>query len=287
MIVPPLEYARGKLAMLRRRWQGPEGDAVRAFGPLVWPGTPPTALLGLTASSVGPREVVGDARAEASAVGLFGVERPQVARYAAGPDASEVEALLGRPSRPEPAYLDDLNAQVVTGLLNYRRHLGALLDVRAVGLELVEGSPPGSSLRVRLAAAAYSSGEAVPAAGLGAFRAELVATQPAERWQRYAELVATTEREQLGGVAINGPWRIAFNILRAEQRLECGRALDAAELGGANAAWFDAWAETKPGTIARLVERANAGAVVTGGDAATSSAPLALLAAAAAWYLWR
>lgn len=305
----PYAYAACKLPMLRRRWEGVEGEAVRRFGPRLWPGAPATALLGLSASSMGLGEVVGQEGAEASAVGLFGVERPMVARYTdpATPEGREAAEFLGRPVRAgltAAGYLGDVEGQVVTGLLNYARHFAALLEVapRAVFAGMPRTTT--TSLVLRCAAAAYSSGEGVIGAGLNAFGAELGAVGWELRWPTYAGKVAGTPATVLGRVAVDGPWKVAFNIVRAEERAASGELLEDAVNAGRERAWFLPWArgEAAP-VVERLIVRGGfdrvsscsggTSGVGSGGSSSASSGAglgeLAVVGALAygAWKLWR
>lgn len=302
----PYDYARCKLPTLRRRWDGPEGEAVRAYGRDVWPGVPPTALLGLSASSMGLGEVVGDGDAMASAVGLFGVERPRVQLYTdeSTAEGRAVKAVLGRPARAGltvSGYLGDVAGQVVSGLLNYRWHFDALARLLPRGV--LRGVPvtTASSLEVRLAAAAYSSGENVPAAGLGAFADALEAVSWDLRWATYAGKVAATPEATLGGVPVDGRWKIAFNIVRAEQRLCSGELLEESVNGSGGLVWWHPWvAPASAPVVERLLTRGGFDRTSTcsGGSAGPGGAspPAAgdggglggfVVAGAVAWAAWQ
>lgn len=289
----PTAYAAAKLATLRRRWDGPIGEAVRAFGPRVWPGVPPTALLGLTASAVGPTEAIGNLATSGSAVGVFGVEGPNVRALATDPD---VVRLLGRPARAEitaDGYLSDIKGQVATGLVNYARALGAVLD--RIPHAVWAGDDAGSSsLLLRIAASAYSAGPGITAAVLNHYAAELARAELPDRWPLLAQLVARETAPRIAGYEVDGRYHVAFLVVRSEQRLESGAALERAT-SGSREAWFALWSSRAPDTVAELVRRAY-GTDDTGHDTPGGASPSSatadddgwmFAAAAMAWAAWR
>lgn len=234
----PAQYAQAKLATLRARWAGPVGDAVRAYGPRIFPGMPATALLGLTASSEGVTEVAGNTSTMGSAVGVFGVEGPRLGPLAR---SAECRALLGREARTEltaAGYLGDVAGQVVTGLLNYAAHGNEAMRA-GVPSNVLGPDAAGTSFVLRCCASAYSAGNGITAAVLRAYASQLAAVPPARRWSVLAN-VLNSAGATVGGYRTDGCYGAAFLCVRAEQRLECGRALDWS-VGGGNDAWFAQW----------------------------------------------
>lgn len=222
----PSVYARDKLALLRRRWQGIEGDELARYAPRIWPDVPHVALLGLTASSMGLREVVGAADASASALGLWGVERPAL-RSVLSEERDRLAELLGRPvaqvPRDEAGFLSDPACQTVVGLLNYRRHLGLLRPMVGPLLE-----SDATVWAVQLAAGAYSTGAGTVAGVVMAHRAELERTAAPDRRAVLTELVARDIArgvQSLSRVPLAGHWNGAAFVVRSGQRIACGRLL--------------------------------------------------------------
>lgn len=243
-IAHPHDYAREKLPALRRRSEGLAGVAVRRWGPKLFPGVPASALLGLTASSMGAHETGSEPD---FATGLFGVEASHL-------DALCVEAaqLLGRPVSSKIArdhYLDDIEGQCATGLLNYARHRDGLREALPVSLR--GDGVAGSAWELRATAAAYSSGPGRVVPVLEHLADELAAVLLDGRWEYAARRVAAWPEDRIAGVSVAGKWRAAFWHLRAEQRLMSGLALELAE-GGAAVDWFDAWCDRAPDLVAHL-----------------------------------
>lgn len=250
-IDPPLEYAEAKLSRLRRRWEGPIGDAVRLHGPRLYPGVPASALLGLTASSAGIEEF---GPAPDFTRGAFAVEAARVASLAA--DAS---SYLGRRvppdcDSPDAAYMRDVEGQVVTGIMGYRRHLDALR--KKVPAELLADAAA-TSFELRCMAAAYSSGDGITAAVLSYYAPQLLAHAPVERWGRLGECVAAETANRIGKYSIRGKWKVAFLTLRADQRAMCGMLLDQAVGGGAPPGYFGPWTDQRPDLVRRLRDLAD------------------------------
>lgn len=243
------------------------GDAVRAYGPRVFPGMPATALVGLTASSEGQTEVAGTTTTMGSAVGYFGVEGPRVAQLAR---SEACRQLLGRPAREEltaSGYLGDVTGQVVTGLLNYKSYG----DQVAARVPAVMVGATGTSFWLRCAASGYSAGGGMTAAVLDAFAVQLAAVPPARRWSMLANLLVSAGA-RVGGQPTDGCYHAAFLCVRAEQRLESGRALDWAVRGG-NDAWFAQWDAGVE--VESLVMRAYGQLQSTGVCGTATSAPAA------------
>lgn len=260
----PAKYAQGKLRTLRKRWDGPMGDAVRAHGPTLWPGVPLTALVGLSASSMGQREAGGPPD---YATGLYGVEANRLPEL-----CEKAGAYLGRPVSPKvrtgtyrdlagvkrPCYLDDPEGQVVTGLMGYLKHLDAV--IAATDPALWTDGARASSWALRVAAAAYSSGDAAARAVLLEWPGELAALPLEWRWPDAAARVAAFVGDRIQGRRVRGKWRLGFMHLRAEQRAMSGLWLEVdLHHRNANVEWFAGWADEArhAATVARLRELAD------------------------------
>lgn len=222
----PSVYARAKLGTLRRRWEGIEGDELHRYAPRLWPGVPEVAILGLSASSMGLREVVGQPNASASALGLYGVERPAL-RSILSEERERLAELLGRREsevpRTETEFLSDPGCQTVVGLLNYRRHLGL---VRPMVGPLLESDA--TVWAVQLAVGAYSTGAGTVAAVVMAHRTELERVAAPDRRATLAELVARDLARgvtSLNRVQLAGHWNGAAFVVRSGERIACGRLL--------------------------------------------------------------
>lgn len=232
----PGVYARAKLPTLLERWRGAAGDAVRALGPRVFGATPAEALLGLTASSMGPAEAVGDLTTSGSAAGLYGVEGPALRQL--GPSQA-VRDLLGRSVATDPhstAWRSDIEGQTAVGLLNYARHLGAVDRALPAALR----SAVGNVWALRLAAGGYSVGDGGTAGVIAHYAGELAALAPDARWDRLRARVAhdAATSARIGPLRARGRYGAAFLCVRIDQRVEAGRQL--AEAVGDDTAWFGA-----------------------------------------------
>lgn len=249
-IAHPTDYAVSKAATLRSRLQRELGDAVRRWGPELWPAVPTEALIGLTASSTGQHET---GTAPDYACGYWGVEREALPGL-----VGQASALLHREvasAGESRAFLDDVEGQTVVGLLNYRRHLTRLRTLTPSKLWTPDG--PITSWHLRCAAAAYSSGPRVLAAALTEWGDELAALPPSERWPACAQRVVDRSRvaKRVGDVRIAGKWKLAFCHLRAEQRLACGLVV------GAPREWVAPWMDGRDALVRELRRLADFGAV--------------------------
>ncbi len=281
----PGVYGRSKLPTLLGRWQGAPGEAVRTYGPRIFGATPPQALLGLTASSMGLTEAVGNLSTSGSAVGLYGVEGPALRTL--GP-SDVVREILGRAVATDPhsaAWREDVAGQTVVGLVNYARHLGAVDRALPASLRATVGDV----WALRLAAGGYSVGDGGTAGVIGHYASELAPLDPSARWDRLRQLLLrdAPTHDRIGPLRARGRYGAAFLAVRIDQRVESGRLL--AEASGGDATWFGA---TSPDDM-MLANLAYDGQVPhethpPGGDTGASlgvAAPLMMLAAA--WAAWK
>ena len=216
-------------------WRGEAGAAVRRWGPVVWPGIPPVALLAWSVTSQGPHEL---GPAPDYVVGLYGVERERLPRI-----AMEASATLGREvptGLTRDGYLADIEAQVVVGLHNYREHFDSMrekLDERVAG-----AMGRSTSAAWRAAAWAYSSGARRARALLNAEPTVLDRLPPAQWGGALAGFVASGDKHTtIMGEATAGKWRLAFMLLRAEQRAASAVGLGRAVLELDQIAELEAW----------------------------------------------
>lgn len=261
----PKDYAPRRVReRLAPWWRGAAGEAVRRYGPAIWPGVPPTALLAWSITSTGPDEM---GPGPDFVRGLWGVEQERVDEL-----ARDARPYLGREVRTEMTsrgYLGDIEGQCVCGLLGYRRHFeGVVKDVTgAVARELRERRDGPAAWRV--AAMAYSSGGGAVEPLLDGC-AHLLVGQPQEKWGPIlADVVATTGRDRIEGrhgrsVRVRGKWRAAYMLLRVEARALGAVGLAAEVLGPGEATavrkWVGDWAadDAYAARLERLRELANA-----------------------------
>lgn len=259
----PAEYARKRAReRLAPWWRGEAGDALRVYGPRIWPGVPPVVLLGWSVTSTGPRE----SGPEPDHVrGLWGVERSRLDGL-----AKLARPYLGREVRigtEERRYLDDVEAQVVCGLLTYRKHLDGLLD--DLDADVVAALGRDTAAAARVASMAYSSGGGKVEPLLDMWGRELLAL-PVAKWSReLAARVADFDGDVVDppgrgrSVKVGGRWNAAETILRAERRALAACFLGDLVLSELEAVsvrkWVGDWAEREPEVCERLAARMEGG----------------------------
>jgi len=255
----PAEYASERAReRLVPWWRDDAGEAVRTYGPRIWPGVPPVVLLAWSITAMGPRE---RGPGPDFVRGLWGVERSRLDEL-----ARSARPYLNREVRvgaDEADYLRDVEAQCVCGLLGYLKHLDGVLDdldadvVAALGRDTAAAS--------RVAAMAYSSGGGRVEPLLKMWGRELLAV-PVEKWSReLAVRVAEHADDEIDPpgpgrtVDVAGRWKAAEMILRAERRALGACYLADAVLSPLEAVgvrkWVGDWAEREPAICERLAER--------------------------------
>lgn len=262
----PKDYAPRRVReRLAPWWRGAVGEAVRRYGPAIWPGVPPVALLAWSITSTGPDEM---GPGPDFVRGLWGVEADRVDEL-----ARDARPYLGREVRTEMTtrgYLGDIEGQCVCGLLGYKRHFeGVLKDVVGGVARELRGRPSGPAAW-RVAAMAYSSGGGAVEPLLDGM-AQVIVGEPQEKWgPLLAEGVAAYPHERIEGrrhgrsVRVRGKWAAAYMLLRVEARAlgAVGLAETVLDPGEATAVrkWVGAWAaeDGHAATLERLRERANA-----------------------------
>jgi hypothetical protein len=186
-------------------------------------------------------------------VGLWGVERAALEEL-----GNDADRMLGRRIPREltaRGYCGDVEAQCVCGLLNYRRHFDHAVEGLPVGLRAAMAHDTSAAWRV--AAWAYSSGPRRARALLEAFAVDLRTVEP-RAWAGWlaGAVSRCTSGDRLDGERVGGKWRLAFMLLRAEQRAASAEELGRQVLGVEELAtlrgWLGLWA-VRDG--AQVVER--------------------------------
>lgn len=232
----PRRYAESKLGMMRERWLGQAGAAVRRFGARLWPGVPPTMLLAFSSNSMGPQEAISDAGFWE--IGLYQTpagspsSRPPApgSSYARiGADA-EVVGVLGRPAiLSDSGWSTDIDGQVAIGIIDYRNG-GRSLAERLPSS--VRPSDPSSPWSVALGILAYVDPSSAARVVNGA--ADVISGF--DETQRFPALCAhVAARFQRTGVVRSE----GYPLVRAMQRFAVGRKL--AESVGESTAWWPAF----------------------------------------------
>lgn len=258
----PAEYAPRRVReRLVPWWRGAAGDALRTYGPRIWPGVPLVVLMAWSITSTGPTE----RGPEPDFVrGLWGVERDRLDALArAARPYLNREVRIGLDERD---YLRDLEAQVVCGLLTYKKHFDGLMEdvdprvVAVVGRE--------SAAAARFAAMAYSSGGGRIEPLLDALGPHLL-DAPVQKWPlAIAQRVASHEGDTITSpegdrVGVAKKWRTAHALLRVEARALGACLLAEAVLPPLEAVavvkWADDWARRPEhaALVARLKARAD------------------------------
>jgi hypothetical protein len=193
---------------------------IQAMGHM--PGAPMSALVALTASSAGVEEFGG---APDHTRGMYAVERATVQRYAReGVGRRWVGRDVELDAQGEPQWRADLELQCLYGLVRYDELRLAM--VRAIGVELA--SPLAvDAWTYQLAVAAYTSGTGAAVTVVNHVRDQLARVTVEVRGSAWATSTATAieRHESYGSVRVDGRGGVAWTIVRARQRYECGRLL--------------------------------------------------------------
>lgn len=218
----PSAYAAGKLSMLRGRYTGELGAALREFAPRLWPFVPLTALVGGTAMSTGRTEIV---RGPFTARGYFNTPDATWTRLRA---LDRTTQLLGREAvnTADATSSSAVDDQVVIGLLDWLEGLAAYRSLATQrGLPYPRSSS--SSLAVAAAFLAWSAGPGGAARDLDAVDAQAVASSgDAAAWDAIVAHAVARARlpstSLAGGGTHNNAW---YGLLRTTQKLASGAAL--------------------------------------------------------------
>jgi hypothetical protein len=229
------------------RWNGALGPVVRQYGPPVWPGVPPEALVGFTSISSGATDdttaagfhEVGYWQTPAGLVSegaapTAGSTRNTYRGLATGAAAQQ---LLGRSADlTANAWKTALADQTVVGLLDLR---GGYLST-ANRLQSTQGwNPEGASAQTQwfIGCTAFSAGPGGAYKALEAFAPLVVGAYAAGflGWlQGIVQHWRSGSHEGMSNPGHHGNW--GYDALRTWQKWECGRALAAAVGGDTN--WF-------------------------------------------------
>lgn len=231
----PGAYAAGKLPTMRSRWNGAPGASVRSMGDRAgWRGTPPEALMGVTANSDGPSDdttathvfhEIGLYQLPAGPVSAPANSQPSAPNnvYVRMASDARVRALIGG-SPSLSAWQTDIPGQVATGLVS-------LADDRDALSRTLGGAgyrDAGSQWALALGVLAYVLGSSGVAHALGDAPAAVADVPENQRFGALVRrLVATRPGDRTWG----------YPVVRTWQRLATGAAL--ARTTGGNAAWFD------------------------------------------------
>ena len=227
----PSRVGVAKLPIMRSRWDGPLGDAVRQLMPRVFPGAPVEMGIGITANSMGATEVVRTANFWE--IGWYNIPAgpldrpPPGGMYLSVAQGDTVRALIGRSADVSSSWASDTLGQAAVGLVAY-----ADVESRNVIDRIPEDLRPqegGSVWKVACSIMGYVSGG--PAAS-AIHRHAAILRQTNERDRFYA-LAREVAREAERGEDVSGP---AYPIARAMQRLACGKAIAATR--GSSTSWW-------------------------------------------------
>lgn len=226
----PRAYAASKLSEILARWNGPLGAAVREYGPAIWPGIPTQALLAFSMNSSGQYDAL--TAAGFWEIGFFNTPAGSPSQPAATGGAwatiarsDEFRRIVGRSGVIGSGWRDAVVDQAVIGLIDYRNDIQNI--ARGIPLDLV---PQGMS---QWAWACGSMGYTLSTNARVAINQSADALRAvSDPWRFGTLLAATAERGFTTGRS-----GTAYPLIRAWQRLECGRLLT--EQTGGDLAWFD------------------------------------------------
>lgn len=250
----PSTYARNKLSTMLSRWNGPIGEVVRRLSssssPMLFPGMPPTMALAFSANSTGMTENVPASDTKRFIeIGLYNLpgssgtaqyDNPQPnSQYGRLAVDARTRALIGRSAYLSSEWRTDYDGQVAVGLLGYRDDGTNNVESRLNAT--IRPRERGSSWDAACAIAGYvMSTGFVSAANRHA--AELAGAPESQRVALLFALVAADfERAYARGQIPDAAERRVF--LRVVQRLEVGRALQAAT--GGSTSWWPNYGEAR------------------------------------------
>jgi len=220
----PRAYAARKADEMVNRWQGEPGLYVRQYGHAIW-STPYESLIAFGANSTGPSEVICSSFC---AIGYWNTPTGSRETLANGgawraiATSDEFDRLVGRQGHLGPGWERAILDQAVIGMIDYRNGIG---NVRGIPEDLRP-----TTLGSQWAWACGVFGYVTATGAIQAINAHADFLRGYDESRRFGALLAA--------VAEAGFTRTtAYPLVRAWQRLECGRAL--AERTGGDLAWFD------------------------------------------------
>lgn len=246
----PKNYAEEKQKMLRKRYGGKAGEALRAFVPKVWPGVPDSVFLGFTAFSMSMSENTTEAVSNQRfhEIGLFQVEAGLRDKPAPDPDPSGeynnwgrlhdnslVVELLGREAKMgHDEWKTAPEDQVAVGLVNLRKKLDSLNSKLP---ETVRAKDLTSTWAVLLAFTAFSRGGGQTLRCLRPYAEKLADFPENERWATFEHMVAYDIMKSVDSIGNeDGRGGAPWAIMRSRQKFDSGK-LFAAE-NGQDTNWY-------------------------------------------------
>lgn len=251
----PRFYGVDKMQTMVDRWNGPEGDAVRRYGPSIWPGVPPQALLAFSANSMGTDEAL--TAAGFWEIGLFNTPAGSPSQPAATGGAwvaigqgDEFFRLTNRRGVIGSGWRTAIVDQVIIGLIDYRN------GIRAVANGIPENVrpivPPTSNEYSQWAWACGAMGYVNSSSARADINAPGVADELAryEERARFSVLLAMTAGRSPSSAN-------AYPVIRAWQRLETGKVL--AQQTGGDTTWFDTYLGVHTDAVEHILTQARYG----------------------------
>jgi hypothetical protein len=244
----PASYGSDHASSLFSRWNGPLGIYARQFGPQVFPGMPPEAIVGFTTIGGQTEDTcsVGNSFHE---MGWFQTEGGPCGGPGPNPDiyasdnnwgrlasSDTVTGLLGRSATMvDGDWAQSPDDQVAVGLANLQMHAASVAAQIPAALA---PSDPGSTWTAFLAFTGFSAGDGGAAHTINRYASQLASVPESGR---VAALITAVLQDAQNGT-LPGPTdgdhgNPAYDVLRTLQKFGSGRAL--AQLTGGNTSWFD------------------------------------------------
>lgn len=226
----PRAYGTDHIRTMLARWNGAPGAAVREYGPRIWPYTPGQALMGMSANSTGATEAL--TLAGFWEVGLFNTPGGSPSQPAAtgGSWASIARSqafidLVGREGVIGDGWQTAIVDQVVIGLLDYHR------GIQIIASRIPADLRPTAGTQWEWACGVF--GYVTSTGAIAAINEHANFLRGFDESRRFGALLAATAEAGF----TSGKSGTAYPMVRAWQRLECGRALT--EQTGGDLAWFE------------------------------------------------
>ena len=240
----PWQKAADKLPSARERWAGQLGEAIRAFGPLLWPGVPGPVLQSFTMNG-SQRENTGTARMPDGSlanpvfheIGYFQTPAGPSSGPAPNPNpeashnaygrlgrSDAVRVALGGPADLSPnAWKERVRDQTAIGLLDFAEEGERIIQA----LPALAPSTNATPWRVALTIMGYVVGAGASTEALRPHVDTLAGVPEHARIDALVRIAAANPSRQL-----------AYPALRVWQRLEYARALASATGDGQTLAWL-------------------------------------------------
>lgn len=254
----PRAYAFTKIDEMLVRWGDASGDAVRRYGPIIWPGVPPQALIALGANSTGATEAI-------STAGFWEIGRWNTP---AGDPSQEpatggawyaiatgdyFRQLTNRRGVTGSGWSRALADQAIIGMIDYRNKINSINNRIPSDIQ-VPSPDQWADYRYTATQWAWACGamgyvNSTPAvAAINAVASQLRAFREP---YRFGALLGFTAQ-------VGYTYESSYPLVRAWQRLEVGRLL--AERTGGDTAWFDTHLQQFTDPVEHLITQARYGA---------------------------